>query len=175
MQAALQEVIMREKEVKEATDKLTMTYKELEKAQTGIWDVKAQLKSQSYSSQESEAIRLSGPTFTTYVVPGRNYNIGTCNVPRELFAAGSCLDLSFMIPTVFRLPGNNILEQVECFFSDKWKDVKKYDFFYFPVKHAIESTRSQENRFAKCMLCCDTFDVAKRCGICGCRSFAQRH
>ena len=139
MQAAQEEVALREKEAEEAMRRLATAKAQLQEAQNFVVkDVKEQLKSQSYANQQSEGIRVTG-MFEPFVVPGCNYCIGTCDIPRELFAAGSCLDLSFMVPTVFHLPGNNILEQVQCFFADKWEDVKKYDFFYLPVNTQMKA------------------------------------
>ena len=133
MQAAQQKVLMCEKELQEVERKLEQAKTELADAQRAPFNVKAQLSEQVLASQESDQIRVSGSAFEPFVIPGRTYCIGTCDVPRELFAAGSCLDLSFMIPGVFHEQGANILEQVGSFFFHKWEEMRKYDFFYFPV------------------------------------------
>ena len=64
MQAAQQEVAQCERNVEEAQRKLSTARAQLQESQNFVLkDVKEQLKSQRYANQQSEAIRVSGPTF----------------------------------------------------------------------------------------------------------------
>ena len=73
MQAAQQEVALREKEVQEAMRRLTTAKAQLHEAQNFVVkDVKEQLKSQRYADQQSEAIHVTGSMFESFVVPGCN-------------------------------------------------------------------------------------------------------
>ncbi len=135
MQAAQNAVARFENELQEVMRNLEEAKIRLEEARKiSLRDVSAQLQLQTYCTQISNPIYVSGGGFNTFDISACEYAIGTCDVPRELFAAGTCLDLStFMIPMVFQQPGKNILQQVTSFFFNKWEDMKKWDFFYFPM------------------------------------------
>ena len=129
-QTKLQEAMHR---LQVAKDELETAQKELEIAQRSPFDVTTQLKAQTFLSLKSGTIDVSGPDFEKFAIDGQTYCIGTCDLPRELFYSAPCLDLSFMIPTVFNQPGPNILAKVRSFLSGRLEDIKKYNFFYFPV------------------------------------------
>ena len=117
--------------------------KEQTRAQRSISDC---IREQTWKTMESERILVSGAGFEAFDIPSKIYCTGMCDFPMSTFERAKVLDLSdYLIPMVFRAPGNNLMEKVNAYLFDKWNVIRTYDMFKLPIDKHLKSQGKKQH------------------------------
>ena len=75
----------------------------------------------------------------TFVSPGREYCIGTYEIPMTEFRQKTCLDFTSWMQDLWTNPKysqcKNIMERVTKCLQDRWVEIRSYALFIFPISH----------------------------------------
>ena len=93
------------------------------------------LQTLHYDKKTSTDVHAQCGSFGQFTVPGREYNIGTADLPMKVFRESRLLDFSSLFSTLWdeQYTAPNILQRVEIFLRDKWDELAKYDLFLLPI------------------------------------------
>jgi hypothetical protein len=108
-----------------------------------IKSVKDVVASLDYAKQTTQGIQCSGP-FGSFVIPGREYDIGCATFPMTVYLKARVCNLSEYIQGLFSAPGANVFEQTKNFLADKWDDLRTYDLYTLPIN--LEALRAGKRK-----------------------------